>query len=205
MPKTARIVIPNMPHHVIQRGNRKQDVFFDEADYRMYLSLLKEKCEESGAKILAYCLMSNHVHLIVTPSHEQGLRFLGEAHRRYTRYINARHDWRGYLWQGRFSSFPMDDRYLYEALRYVELNPVRAGLCGHPAQYRWSSARQRINAATGDYKAYAHDVGAMIGEWEAYWAQGLAKDEFANALENNESLQKPLGNIATREAPKGAH
>lgn len=197
MPRIARLVLPDVPHHIIQRGNRRQDVFFDDADYRMYLSLLKEQAEEAGIDILAYCLMTNHVHLIARPQTPEGLRPIGEAHRRYTRYINFKSDWRGYLWQGRFASYPMDDRYLYEAIRYIELNPVRAGMVQTPEAYPWSSARQRIGQnSAGDYKVVS--LGGMIDDWGAYWAEGLAKYEWAREFEENEKRQKPLGNLAIR-------
>lgn len=178
MPKAARQIIPNMPHHLIQRGNRRQDVFFGPDDYRMYLALMREQSELVGDFIIhAYCLMQNHVHLIVTPTHELGLRRIGEAHRRYTRYINKKKDWRGYLWQGRFSSYPMDEAYAYEAVRYVELNPVVAGICKHPAEYRWSSARQRIGKdSSGDFKVTALPTNQFaVEDWERYWAEALSR------------------------------
>lgn len=97
-------------------------------------------------KVWAYCLMPNHVHLIVVPRSEDGLRkAIGEAHRRYTRHINFREKWRGHLWQGRFSSFPMDEAYLLTAARYVELNPVRARLVQNPSDYPWSSTQAHIS------------------------------------------------------------
>ncbi|MCP5004679.1 MAG: transposase, partial [Planctomycetes bacterium] len=97
-------------------------------------------------EILAYCLMPNHVHLVMMPVEENGLRAtLGEAHRRYTRYVNFREWWRGHLWQERFHSFTMDEDYLLSTVRYVERNPVVAGLCNHPEEWEWSSARAHIN------------------------------------------------------------
>lgn len=102
MARIARIVVPEVPHHVTQRGNRREPVFFEEADYDYYLTLLREAAERAKTEIWAYCLIPNHVHLILVPSHEDGLRAtLGDAHRRYTRYINARNKWAGHLWQGR--------------------------------------------------------------------------------------------------------
>ena len=182
MPKIARQIVPNMPHHVIQRGNRRQDVFFEDADFRMYLALLREQAEKGDFSIHAYCLMTNHVHLIATPWHENGLRKIGEAHRRYTRYINRKKAWRGYLWQARFDSYPMDEAYAYEALRYIELNSVVAGMCKHPADYRWSSARQRIGKdSSGDFKV-APMLQLSVNDWEAYWMEALSRrqilDEF---------------------------
>ena len=194
MPRQARTVISHVSHHIIQRGNRRQDVFFGEEDYKTYLSLLKETCEKAHIQVQAYCLMTNHVHLIVVPSEEFGLRPIGEAHRRYTRYINMKKDWRGYLWQGRFGSYPMDDRYLYEAVRYVELNPVRAGLFPHPCDYRWSSARQRIGA-TGDFKV---DSCLAVEDWDLYWREGLSKYEVTKQFDDNESALKPLGALGTQ-------
>ena len=191
MPRIARQIISNLPHHVIQRGNRRQDVFFEASDYRMYLALMKEQEALGDFVIHAYCLMQNHVHLIATPSHEMGLRRIGEAHRRYTRYINKKKQWRGYLWQGRFSSYPMDEAYAYEAIRYVELNPVVAGICKHPSEYRWSSARQRVGKdGSLDYKVRALEKHQFaIGTWEDYWAEGLGRkqalEEFLGRGDNN--------------------
>ena len=129
MARLARLVIPGLPHHITQRGNRRQQTFFNEADYAAYLELMSEWCRDQGVEIWTYCLMPNHTHIIAVPSTEDGLRWaIGEAHRRYTRRINFREKWRGYLWQGRFASFVMDEPYLLAAARYIELNPVRAGL-----------------------------------------------------------------------------
>jgi putative transposase len=145
MARLARVVVPGVAHHVTQRGNRRQPTFFQEDDYRAYLELLGEGCGRCGVEVWAYCLMPNHVHLIVVPQSEDGLRrALGEAHRRYTRRINFREGWRGHLWQGRFASFALDARYLRRAARYVELNPVRAKLCRMPWRWPWSSAAAHV-------------------------------------------------------------
>src|SRR3972149_1254705 len=110
MARIGRVVAPGLPHHVTQRGNRRQAVFFDEKDYAVYRALLAEQCAAAGVAVWAYCLMPNHVHLILVPSDPSGLqRAVGEAHRRYTRYVNSREDWRGYLWQGGFASFPLGE------------------------------------------------------------------------------------------------
>ena len=120
-----------------QRGNRGQQVFFEDADYRVYLALLAEHAAAARAAVWAYCLMPNHVHLILVPRDADGLRAtLGEAHRRYTRYVHDREGWHGYLWQGRFASFPIDEPYLLACARYVELNPVRAKLARTPRAWR---------------------------------------------------------------------
>lgn len=142
MARMARLVVPHHPHHVTQRGNRRQPVFFDDDDYRVYLDLVRDACDEARTTILAYCLMPNHVHFLMVPSHEDGLRAsIAETHRRYTRRVNFREGWRGHLWQGRFGSVVMDEIHLAAAVPYVERNPVRAGLCERAADWPWSSAR----------------------------------------------------------------
>src|SRR5258708_22386703 len=129
MARLARVVAPGIPHHVTQRGNRRQQVFFGDDDYATYRALLAEGCRAAGVTVSAYCLMPNHVHLILTPSDADGLRAaLGETHRRYTRHVNLREDWRGYLWQGRFASRPMAEAHLLACARYVGLHPVPARL-----------------------------------------------------------------------------
>lgn len=148
LPRLARIVVPDTPHHVTQRGNRREPVFFGPADYRLYRTLLAEAAVKSRTEIWAYCLMPNHVHLILTPRDADGLRAtLAEAHRRYTRAINERHGWTGHLWQGRFGSVPMDEDHLAGAVRYVSLNPVRAGLVGRARDWEWSSVRAHLAGA----------------------------------------------------------
>ncbi len=113
MARIGRVVVPEIPHHITQRGNRRQKVFFQASDYESYISLLREWCNRYSVEIWAYCLMPNHVHIVAVPHTEKGLsRAIGEVHRRYTRMINFREKWRGYLWQGRFTSYPMDERYL---------------------------------------------------------------------------------------------
>ena len=115
MVRIARVVAPGTPHHVTQRGNRRQQTFFNEDDYRAYLDLMAEWCGRFGVEIWAYCLMPNHVHLIAVPKTVAALgQAVGEAHRRYSLRINFREGGRGHLWQGRFASFPMDDAYLLE-------------------------------------------------------------------------------------------
>ena len=142
MAKMARVEVVGFPHHVIQRGNRRQNVFFKDSDKQEYLKILSLQADLFGMKVWAYCLMDNHVHLIVVPEREGSLtRTIGEAHRLYTRMVNFREGWRGYLWQGRFSSFPLDSDYLYHCVRYVERNSVRAGMVRRAEEYPFSSAK----------------------------------------------------------------
>ncbi len=183
-----------MPHHVTQRGNRRQPVFFSDADYQAYLGLLAEGCREAEVAVWAYCLMPNHVHLILVPSTPDGLRAaLGETHRRYTRMVNFREDWRGYLWQGRFASFAMDEAYLLACARYVELNPVRAGLVAHPGDWRWSSAAAHF-AGRGDALVEAAPLSERVGDWAEFLAGGLDPGLQAS-IQAGERTGRPLGSV----------
>lgn len=113
MPRIARVVAAGLPHHVTQRGNRRQQTFFSDEDYEAYLELMVHWCSCCGIEVWGYCLMPNHVHMIVVPDSADGLRRgIGEAHRRYTRRVNFRERWRGHLWQGRFASYVLDEHYL---------------------------------------------------------------------------------------------
>ena len=165
MARLARVVAPGIPHHVTQRGNRRQPTFFQESDYQLYLDLAREWCHERGVQVWSYCLMPNHVHLIVVPDREESLgEAIGEIHRRYTRAINFRMGWRGHLWQGRFHSFPMDEDYLLATARYIEMNPVKAGLVGTPKDYLWSSARHYLGEHDDPLLA-ASPLGFLIDDW----------------------------------------
>ena len=142
MPRLARVTIPGIPYHVTQRGNRRQPVFFSEDDRHLYLRILLEQSRRYRLTFWAYCLMDNHVHFVAVPEREDSLaRAFGEAHRRYTWTVNRRERWTGYLWQGRFASFPLDEAHLFAAMRYVERNPVEAGMVRWAEDYPWSSAR----------------------------------------------------------------
>jgi REP element-mobilizing transposase RayT len=131
MARIARVVAPGLPHHVTQRGYRRQDVFFSKADCALYLDILQHHCAKERVAILGYCLMPNHVHLIAVPKAADALsRAIGETHRRYSRHINTAQEWQGHLWQGRFSSFPMDESHLLMAARYIERTRYVPGLFG---------------------------------------------------------------------------
>jgi putative transposase len=192
MCRLARIVVPGVPHHVTQRGNRRQQTFFSDADYALYRTLLAEFAAKACVAVWAYCLMPNHVHLILVPTTEHGLAAaLGEAHRRYTRHVNFREGWRGFLWQGRFASFPMDEAHLLAAAQHVELNPVRAGLVRSPEDWPWSSARAHLEAR-GDGLVEVAPLLARAGDWRGVLAQDLAGD-YATAFRRAEHTGRPLG------------
>ena len=192
MARMARVVAPGVPHHVTQRGNRRQQVFFGDKDYATYSALLAEGCHKAGVSVWAYCLMPNHVHLILLPSDPQGLRAaLAEAHRRYTREVNFREGWRGYLWQGRFASFPMDEDYLLACARYVELNPVRAKLVARARDWRWSSARAHL-AGRDDRLVATAPLLDRVGDWKSFLGEGL-EPSAGDAIRASERTGRPLG------------
>ncbi len=146
MSRLARIVVPDCPHHITQRGNRREPIFFEEGDQDIYRDLLAEQARRARVEVWAYCLMPNHVHLIAVPREEAGLaRAIGEAHRRYTNFINARGRFSGHLFQSRFASVAMDEAHLIAAARYVSLNPVRAQLVSRAEDWPWSSVRAHLS------------------------------------------------------------
>ena len=192
MARLARVVVPGMPHHIIQRGNRRQQAFFCDADYHTYLELLHEWCTSCNVEIWGYCLMPNHIHLLAVPGDAAGLRrAIGEAHRRYTRQVNFRERWRGHLWQGRFGSFVMDVPYLLAAARYVELNPVRAGLVRRAGDYPWSSARAHLDRAD-DVLVKVAPLLKRMPDWAAFLNSGPSVAELTN-MRQHERTGRPLG------------
>lgn len=192
MSRIARAVIPGIAHHVTQRGNRRLETFFSDDDYRMYIDMLAEQCRRSGTEIWGYCLMPNHVHLIMVPAEADGLRAsLGEAHRRYARAINQREGWRGHLWQERFHSFPMDEAHLAAAARYVELNPVRARLSKRAEDWPWSSARAHLEGRDDDL-CTAAPLNERYDDWPALLASGLDGDDH-KAIQRHALSGRPLG------------
>jgi len=137
----ARVVVPGIPHHLTQRGNRREDVFFRDDDRQRYLQLLIEYSAKHEMVTLAYCLMTNHVHLVGVPARPDTLaRVMKPVNLRYAQHINWDQGISGRLWQGRFFSCPMDAEHLWAAIRYVERNPVRARLVRRAEDYPWSSA-----------------------------------------------------------------
>ncbi len=192
MARWARVVVPTVPHHVTQRGTRRLPVFFCEDDYRTYLRLLRDWCDREGVSVWAYCLMNNHVHLVAVPETEAGLaRAIGEAHRRYTRAINFRQGWRGYLFQGRFASCPMDERYLMAAVRYVELNPVRAQMVESAWDYPWSSAAAHMQGKD-DRLVKVKPMLERVADWHEYLGQDTEPTEL-KALRRHSRTGRPLG------------
>lgn len=193
MPRIPRLVVPGYPHHVTQRGNRKQKTFFSTQDYQAYMGFIAAALPKAGCEIWAYCLMPNHVHFVIVPQRTSSLASLfKEAHRRYTRRINFRENWRGHLWQERFHSFVMDEQHLNATVRYVELNPVAAGLCERPQDWRWSSVHAYLNTQDDDLVTVKH----MIKRFPN-WAEYLGGHQCAELLHNVQKhtrTGRPLGN-----------
>lgn len=193
MARQARVVVPGTPHHVTQRGNRRQPTFFSDADYRTYLRIAAESFRESGVEVWAYCLMPNHVHLIATPSEPEALaRAVGVAHTRYTRHVNRREGWTGYLWQGRFASFPMDDDYLMACARYVGLNPVRASLAKRAIDWRWSSVRAHVEGRPDPLLTAAPLIERLGSGLSTFFELDVA-DQVRQRLRKASSTGRPLG------------
>ncbi|MGH8252042.1 MAG: transposase [Steroidobacteraceae bacterium] len=176
MPRIARAVFPGLPHHVTQRGNHRERVFFSNGDHESYLSLLCEYTVKHDIEVIAYCLMTNHVHLVVVPSNAAALhRALKPLHARYAQRVNRMRNQNGHLWQGRYFSSTLDAKFVSAAIRYVELNPVRAGMVERAEEYGWSSAAahcglrgDRALSRSGRWAAGLPSV----RQWSAWLAMG---------------------------------
>ena len=177
MPRIARAVAIDIPHHVTQRGNYQQIVFQDKVDRDHYLSWIKEYSEKCGLKIWAYCLMDNHVHFVVVPLKSDSLsRTFNQAHMRYSQYFNRRMKQKGHLWQGRFYSCALDETHLYCAVRYVERNPVRVGLVSLAEEYLWSSASSHANRTNNSFLSDDMPLLKEIQDWKEYLS-GFEEEE----------------------------
>jgi putative transposase len=195
MARLARLVVPGLPHHVTQRGNGRARTFFEDDDYALYRDLLAQSCRDAGVEVWAWCLMPNHVHLILVPADADGLRrALSRTHRRYAGIIHARRKRTGHFWQGRFGSVVMDEAHLATAVRYVSLNPVRARLVAHARDWRWSSVRAHL---------YGRDDGLTardpVLERFSPFRDFLDEPEDADAvarLRAAESIGRPVGDRA---------
>ena len=145
MPRPPRIVIPGLPHHITQRGNYRQQVFYRDADREIYLRLLADYSRHCGVSLEAYCLMENHVHLVAVPHAADSLaRLMQRLNSEYARWIHFHRNKMGHLWQARFHSVALDREHFWATMVYVEQNPSRAGLVELPWQWRWSSARAHV-------------------------------------------------------------
>jgi len=188
----ARVVIPGVPHHVTQRGNRGEDVFSRDADRRRYLELLADYGAKHGLAVQAYCLMTNHVHMVVVPETVHSLSAtLKPVHLRHAQELNRRLNISGILWQGRFHSTPLDEKHFWAAVQYVERNPVRVGMVKRAWDYPWSSAAahcglRRDALLSGDLERADH-----VGEWQAFLQD--EDDQVVEALRTTTRTGRPTG------------
>jgi len=195
MPRLARVVVPNIPHHITQRGNNRQDVFLDANDRGAYLRSLRVQSKRYDLTIVAYCLMTNHVHLVAIPRQENSLaKALGRAHFTYTQRFNHRHGRTGHLWQNRFYSCPLDEKRTLSAVLYVEQNPARAGLVTQPWEYEWSSAAAHVGEPdrTSLLDSAWWRQRSDAGQWRAMLAAVQPPRE-ASDLRMHTARGRPLG------------
>lgn len=182
-----------VPYHVTQRGSRGQDVFFSDDDRRNYLSHLKDYAERYDLDILAYCLMTNHIHLVVIPHTTESLALtLRTVHMRHSQSINARFGWTGHLWQARYFSTAVDEAHLWTAVRYVERNPVRAGLAAHAEDYNWSTAAFHLGMKRDRLVRSDTQWGGAVDGWRAELA-GFEDEDEVQLLRNRTKSGFPCG------------
>ena len=196
MPRVARIVVPGAVHHVTQRGNNRQDVFFVDDDRRVYLELLGAQAARHGFRIDGYCLMTNHVHVVGAPMRKESLaRVMGRTHFLYSQYVNKLHGRSGHLWQNRFYSCAMDDEHASNALCYVELNPVRAGIVKAAWKYAWSSAAAHCGEDQGnplvDVALWREETSGA--EWRAVLKEVAQDREAMETIRRRTYTGRPLG------------
>lgn len=193
MPRPARLVVPGVAHHVVQRGNRKQMLFFGDGDRRAFLKLLGEACAKHETACLAWCLMGNHVHLILVPAGEDGLRApLASVNTAYSQRINRAQGLSGHLFQGRFASYAMDEAHLMVAARYVENNPVAAGLVARAEDWPWSSAHAHLTGRP-DGLTDVGALGAHVRNWRAMLERGLEAGDEDERISRALRSGRPLG------------
>jgi len=193
MARISRIVAVGYPHHITQRGVRSMDIFKSDSDRTTYLQFIREETQRCEIDILAWCLMTNHVHFVVVPHNESSLaKGFGEAHKRYTRMKNFKEGVRGYLFQGRFGSCVLDERHLLAAVRYVERNPVSAGIVNNAWEYPWSSAAYHVGDIENDILVKDRNLYGLVNDWRIYLS-GQKEEEF-NTIRKATRTGRPAGN-----------
>ncbi|MCB0273083.1 MAG: transposase [Bdellovibrionales bacterium] len=195
MPRIPRVVIPGYPHHIVNRGNRRQDVFFQETDYQYYLEMLSLFSRIYEVQIASYCLMTNHIHLVAIPSDENSMsQMMVDVQRAYTRMINFREGWRGCLWQGKYFSSPMDEKHAVETARYIELNPVKAKMVKDFGDYPYSSAGFHLGKYLNDPVIKNPYFDFTSQEWRDFVESGIKNDEEESILiETRVQTGRPMG------------
>jgi putative transposase len=195
MARLARIAVANIPHHVTQRGNARQFILAADTERNVYLDLLRKYTQLHELSLLGYCLMSNHVHLVIVPREADALaKTMKQAHGRYASYWNATHASSGHVWQGRFYSCPLDDHHLWIALRYAELNPVRAGLVQQVESWTWSSAAAHCGSGIPDtcLEMEMWNKRWSPQTWREYLSSGESQSDIA-AIRQCTHSGRPLG------------
>ena len=208
MARFARVVLAGLPYHITHRGNRRDDVFFTPEDRDVYRAWLKEYAVQYGLDIWAYGLMTTHVHLLGVPQRETALaEAVGRAHMRYARWANRQQRWWGHLWANRFYSTPLDEEHLWAAVKYIERNPVRAGLVARAEDYPWSSARAHALGIDDPLLAPDRPFPGPVttAGWSAYLAEP-DDEELLRAIRRNTNTGWPTGSpefVANLEARLG--
>ena len=220
MPRRARLVVPGIPWHIIQRGNNRSACFYADEDYRRYLDTLKEQADKYHCQVHAYCLMTNHVHLLLTPQYEDSagllMKHLGQ---RYVQYINRTYRRSGTLWEGRFRScLTQNEEYLLACYQYIELNPVRAQMVEHPAEYPWSSYRcngqgegSDLITPHGEYRRLGvcevsrceHYRGLFSAHLEPDILDEIRLSTNGNFVLGNDRFKKEIANMLNRRVSRG--
>jgi putative transposase len=195
MGRIARVVVPGLPHHVTQRGNHSEDVFFSNEDRAVYLWLVRKYAEKYHLRVQAYCLMTNHVHLVVVPEREDSLaRALGRTHNDYARWLHVRQGRTGHLWQNRFYSCVLGGGHVWRAMRYVELNPVRAGMVERAWDWRWSSALAHLGQRPDEWLDLADWCEVYTAaEWRERLESGTQARAEIEELRNATRTGRPWG------------
>lgn len=193
MARLARVVLPKIPHLVTQRGNGRAQTFFSDEDYQAYMDLLVTHCSAHKVSIWGWCLMPNHVHMILTPKDKDGLRgALSRVHRTYAGMIHEREGRTGHFWQGRFGCVAMDERHLISAMAYVALNPVRAGLVARANEWAWSSIHAYEKPRKSDGVTDREAIAPYLKQAKAIIRKG-EEDPYFDALRRAESIGRPVG------------
>ncbi len=196
MPRTARVVVPDYPHHITQRGNYRQNIFRDDSDRKQYLVFIADYSRKYNLNILAYCLMDNHVHFVVVPKEADSIaRTFSIVHTLYSQYYNKKMNVLGHLWQGRFYSCVLDEKHFIAASRYVERNPVRAGIVRKPTEYEWSSAKSHVDYSSKqiiDTSLFFKYVEDFRDKWGEFIDEKEKSDEI-NTIRKHTMTGRPLG------------
>jgi len=207
MPRKPRFVIPGVPIHIVQRGHSREPVFFEDSDYSAYLGWLAEGALRYRCDIHAYVLMTNHVHILATPTDEIGItRMMQYIGRRYVPYINHTYGTSGSIWEGRYkASLVQEESYLLSCMRYIELNPIRANMVRSPGQYRWSSYRRNAQDKPDDivtehplYLSLGKNSESRISAYKALFKARVEKDSL-DQIRAAWQTGTPLGNDYFRE------